>query len=241
MTAKADVQSANTVGFNTITVEAGKWYMIGTQFKGIGEASGEIAINDLVKLSNVPASTFSKRTTDAPQIQFWNGTTYAYYYYISDASSQTEPVWATGKTKATAKFPLGKGFWFKAPPSVDTGATMTFAGEVMLDATSIDIDIGTTEWVMISNPFPTELTWDMITTSGVQPSTFSKRTTEAPQMQVWTGDTYKYYYYISDASGQSEPVWASGKTKASGVAAAIGGAFWVKSSTAGKLTISLNK
>ena len=194
-----------------------------------------------MKLSGVAGVPFSQRTTSAAQIQYWTGSGYAYFYYISDATGQSGDCWASGKSLATRKIPVGAGFWFKTPETISSGATASFAGAVISSDAAKDIDVGGTQWVMVSNPFPVPLTGNMITTSGLVASTFAKRTTDAPQMQVWTGAGYKYYYYISDATGQTEDCWASGKTRVTtAVLADVGQAFWVKSSTAGKLSFNIN-
>ena len=215
--------------------------MVVAQFKTTGAETDEIAINDLVKLTNVTPGTFSTRTTAAPHIQVWNGTGYTHYFYISDATGgEASGCWARTKAKATEKISLGKGFWFSAP-SVEDGAVATFAGEVKSDANTKEIAIGNTEFVIVGNPFPVDLTFEKMTTKGLIPGTFSTRTTTAPHMQVWNGTGYTHYFYISDATGGSASgSWARTKAAATGVFAKVGEGFWIQSASEGSITISLD-
>lgn len=214
--------------------------MVVAQFKTTGSSTDKIAINDLVKLTNVTPGTFSTRNTTAPHIQVWNGTGYTHFFYISDATGgDASGCWARTKAKATETIDLGKGFWFSAPV-VEDGAVATFAGEVKSDANTKEIAIGDTEFVIVGNPFPTDLTFEMMTTKDLVPATFSARNTDAPHMQVWNGTGYTHYFYISDATGgDASGAWARTKAKATGVFARVGEAFWIQSASQGSITISI--
>ena len=224
---------SGTVGYSTTSIEAGKFYMIATQFQGVNGTAGTIAINDLVKLTNVTPGTFSTRTTTAPHIQVWNGSGYKHYYYISDATladSTKGNAWASARSATTDTIELGKAFWFTAI-SVESDADP-----------SKSVSVGDSAFVMVGNPFPTALTFDMLTTTGITPGTFATRTTAAPHIQVWNGTGYKHYYYISDATlpdSTKGNAWAAARSAATGTLAEVGQGFWVQSATAGTLTMTL--
>ena len=54
----------------------------------------------------------------------------------------------------------------------------------------------------------------MLVPNGVVAVPYSKRTTEALQLQVWTGSNYTFYYYLSDAYDEAADAekegWANG-------------------------------
>ena len=213
--------------------------MIGTQFKGVGESTDVIPISKLCAVSGVEAAPFASRNNGL-QLQVYNGSGYTIYYYISDATGATGPCWANTRRPVadTVTLPLGSAFWLKTPLSVSENASVTVAGEVKTDAKTVTTSVGNSEWTQVANPFPTDLTVDMISTEGLTPATFATRNS-GPQIQVYTGSGYTIYYYISDATGATGPCWANTRRPASGTIAAAGKGFWVKSSTAGSLTFTL--
>ena len=234
------IESANTVGYNTTSVAADSWYMVATQFKGVGQTTDVMPVNQLCGVSGIDAVTFANRNNGL-QIQVYNGTGYTIYYYISDATGATGPVWANTRRPVadTVTIPLGSAFWLKTPATVGADASVTVAGEVKTDAKTKTIDVGASEWTQVANPFPTDLTIEMITTTGLTPATFATRNS-GPQIQVYNGSGYTIYYYISDATGATGPVWANTRRPSTGKIANAGQGFWVKSSSAGSLTFTMD-
>ena len=120
--ALAQVESANTVGYTTINLTAGKWYMIGIQFQDIG--GGNIKLDDLISFTGVTASTWEDQEDDAAQIQYFNGVGYDIFYYISDAyayGTETElgkDCWALDGVQTNGdSIPVGGSFWLLSKQS----------------------------------------------------------------------------------------------------------------------------
>ena len=237
------VESANTVGYSDVSVAAGTFIMIGAQFTKVGAQN--IPIGDLIQGDFAPA-TYSKRLTEAPQIQILNaaGTGYTTYYYLSDAEDDEENEvlgWAdgVGDLVTTINLNPGDAVWFKAI----TATNLKLKGEVISGNTKA-ITVTTTkadQFSMIANPFPTTLDINDITWSGLTPSTYSKRLTEAPQIQVLNaaGTGYTTYYYINDAEDENEDEvtgWADGVGDLAETAIGVGKGFWLKLPTAGTVT-----
>lgn len=242
-TATADISSANTVGFQTINLVEGKWYMVVPQFVKTGATEGEtFNALDVMTFSGLNAGTYSTRDAAAPQIQVHRSTDNGYdkYYYISDARKAgvtgTVTAWAPARAAVdevtVKKF---KGFWFKAT-GVSDGATITVAGEVRDLSKPITITVGAEgSWQMISNPFPCDLNIENMTVDGLTAGTYSTRDAVAPQMQVHrpSDNGYDKYYYISDArqAGVTGTVTAWAPARAAVVSGKIcdaGKGFWFK-------------
>ena len=251
LVAMADGVESGVVGYTTMsladTTNEGKYYIAGCQFSDTTTAGEDIPVRKLCTLADVTPGTYRTRNTDAPQLQLWTGNGYTTYYYISDANlvaGGSGTAWASGRNEApdSAKFTIGNAFWLYLPKGTVTGSgSATFAGSVNLELLSKTFDVGNTEYIMMLNPYPVDLTFDMITTQGLTPRTYRNRNTDAPQIQVWTGAGYNTFYYISDATladSTKGTAWASGRNAATGVVAGVGCGFWVKSATTGTITIS---
>ena len=237
----ADGVESGIVGYNTISIAANSWYLIGTQFKDVTSETDAIPINKLCSVNGVEAGTFANRN-DALQMQVYNGTGYTTYYYISDATGATGPCWTNTRRALadTVTLPLGSAFWMKTPVTVQDGANVLVAGGVKMDATTKDVSVGASEWTQVANPFPVELTLGSLTTSGLTAGTFANRN-NAPQIQVYNGVGYTTYYYISDATGATGNTWTNTRRALADttVLASVGQGFWVKSSVVGTLTFAL--
>ena len=239
MTANADVSSANTVGFQTINLVEGKWYMVVPQFVKTGATEGDtFNALDVLSFNGLNAGTFNTRETKAPQIHVHRSTDNGYdkYYLISDSKSAGQNVtsWATGRAAESAiTVKKYKGFWFKAL-NISDGATLTVAGEVRDLSKPVVVTVGTEGvWQMISNPFPCALNVENISVDGMTPGTFATRDEVAPQMQVHrpSDNGYDKFYYISDSkdAGKNVTSWTSGRAAMlTGKICDAGKAFWLK-------------
>ena len=254
------VESANVVGYQTVNVKAGQWYMVAAQFQGCAETTAQVALPDLITTTCTPGASgdFSDPTwNNAPAIQILNeeGTGYKYYFYINDAGidgSDSDPWSATGWASlddgllTNVKVNLAKGFWFKAM----TDGTITCSGQVCA-ADSFERAIPAGQWEIVSNPFPTAIGLADVVTTGFTPGAsgdFSDPTwNNAPAIQILNneGTGYKYYFYINDAGidgSDSDPWSATGWASlddgllTTGTQLGVGQAFWINSKTAGTLT-----
>ena len=245
MVACADVESSNIVGYTSKAVEANKFIMVGVQFNKAGGAVGSIDMNDLIKLSpEITPGAFETDFVGAPEIQVFNGTAYDMYYYISDATDDSdEPLgyncWADGdgyQLKEADKLNLGKGFWFR---SAQTG-TITVLGEVKAEADAV-VSFPANNFDIIANPFPKAFSFANVTTTGITPGAFETDFVGAPEIQVFNGTAYDMYYYISDATdAEDNPVgydcWADGDGYIlEGNQVERGASFWIKANAAGTM------
>ena len=234
----AELASANIVGYTTTPIEGNKWYMIAPSFEDVGSA--EATTVDLIKtlsISGVTVETWSNRA-NATQIQVFNPATggYTLYYYTVNAGVTG---WRRSPSVATElPIKVGTGVWLKVM-SAESGANVTFAGQVRAAETTVVKfgDEGT--WTMVSNPYPTPLTQGKLVTTGITAQTWSNRAS-ASQLQVFNPASggYSIYYYTSGVGGNC---WRNSPSapSADAVICPAGASFWVKSSAEGTLTFSL--
>ena len=225
------------MGYNTIGLEANKWYLVAPQFKDVAAETETIDLLSNMTITGIQPVLFADRANGS-QIQIYNPASsgYTIYYYISDSKNGT--AWARTKNNVPTTMPitLGEGFWLKVG-TTDASASLSVKGSVKAE-TEKSVNIGADgEWQILCNPYPMALTWDNIVTSGIVAAPFADRATQCTQIQVFNAAAqgYTIYYYISDSKNGT--AWARTKNNvASGTLAEIGQAFWVKSPTAGTLT-----
>ena len=229
------MESANTVGYATTPTQiAANKFTLGTvSFEGLGE-DGVVCISNLLK-TTAALGGYDTMLTDAPQLQVWTGNGYALYYYINDAGdNMDESGWADGSGYiAAGTVACGTGYWYKAPGEA---STFTLPGQV-LDAATVTKNITANHFDLIGNPYPTNLRLTEIS-STFKPGVYDTMLTDAPQLQVWTGNGYALYYLINDAGdNMDETGWADGSGYiATGVVADPTKGMWIKSPEAGSIT-----
>ena len=237
------IESANVVGYNTQAVQGDKLYCIGLQFADVGVA-GDLASIAKLSTSGVTPGAYDTMGTDAPCIMIYNGVGYDYFYYISDAydaDGNEVTAWADNNgDEATTQKALGTGCWLRIPAGKATDGSVTESGEVNdADTSTINIANGLT---LASSPYPVALNMAKVTTSGLVAGAYDTMGTEAPCIMTYNGVGYNYYYYISDAydaDGNEVTAWADNNGDAvTGEITAVGEAFWVRSGSAGTLTIA---
>ena len=240
--ADGGIESANTVGYSTQAVQGDKLYCIGLQFSDVGAT-------DLASIANLATSgitpgVYDTMETDAPCIMIYNGVGYNRYYYISDAydaNGDEVTAWADpGGDVAADQKSLGTGCWLRIPAGKATAGTVTASGEVSTaDTSTINIANGLT---LACNPFPVALNMTKVTTSGLVAGVYDTMETDAPCIMIYNGVGYNRYYYISDAydaDSNEVTAWADpGGDAVTSDIAAVGEAFWVRSGSAGTLTIA---
>ena len=132
--ATAEIESANTVGYTSMDVAAGRYYLVGTQFDKAGTTSaGSIDMNDLIKLSPTLApGLYSNDFATAPQISVLNAAGgYTTYYYISDGTDDNDVdlganAWCDvdGYELSGSQIDAGVSFWIYSPT---TTGSVTFS------------------------------------------------------------------------------------------------------------------
>ncbi len=251
--ATAEIESANTVGYATKTVEAGKFYLISVQFNDAADAvKGSIDMNSLIKLSaSITPGTYDASFAGAPEIQVLNaaGTGYNKYYYISDATDDNDDplgynCWADTdgyELKNADKLVMGKGFWFKSA----LAGTITVSGEVKAEASAV-VEFPENAFFIMSNPFPKDFSFADVTTTGVTPGTYDASFAGASEIQVLNAAAtgYDKYYYISDATDSNDdPVGYNCWSDTDGYIldgnqVSAGASFWIKANGAGTMGFS---
>ena len=240
------------VGYTTKTVEAGKYYLVGTQFDETGTTTaGRTDMNKLISLSStLTPGLYDDDFATAPQIQVQKPAGgYNTYYYISDGTDDNDDelgydAWCDVdgyELTDTMKLVLGKGFWFYSPT---TGGTITTAGQVF-EAKSKTIEFPADMFTIICNPYPTAVALQSLTTS-TTPGLYDDDFATAPQIQVQkpTGG-YNTYYYISDGTDDNDDelgynAWCDvDGYELKGTQIDAGAAVWIKSPVTGSVTFSI--
>ena len=235
--ALADVESANIVGYNTVTLKPG-WNMLAVNFKNVANDNG-ININDLFPGGGKTDTVFTpgSGSDSADYVQVWDATEGKYTTYLlykkAKGTSDANYWWTDSSGVVSDKaFKNGDAFWFYKRGEKDV--TANISGEVFLDAVKdIAIKPG---WNMIGSFFPagwklndeyyTPTYWQ---SSGAVPGSGSD---SADYIQVWdaAGEKYTTYLLYKKAKGTSEAnyTWtdANGATFTGDILSAGKGAWY---------------
>ena len=251
------LESANVVGYNTTTVAADQFYMIGVQLADVGSTIETADFNTFLSTTCTPG-TYGDGSdgwkASAPMIQVLqpNGKFYDFYYYINDADDGAGNYTATGwvdsegfNIDSSAAQTLSKGFWFKSV----TGGTLTCAGQVSAIG-SFGREVPGGQFEIVANPYPVALNLNAPVSSGFVPGTYGDGSGDwkanSPMIQVLqdNGKFYDFYYYINDADdGTGNYVateWVDSEGfNLTGTQVPAGQAFWIMSASAGTFTFDL--
>lgn len=254
----ADIESANTVGFTTKSITPDQYYLIGTQFQGVG-ADAQIEMSKLLVLSNIQSVGFDDMIEQGAEILVFDGVGYNHYYYINDAyDSSDNPVegeyWADidgYMVTASDVFTLGQGFWLKVPaaacgenPGVTAAGEVTSASDYQLEL------VGSSDgaYSILSNPYPVEAALADITTTGLTAVGFDDMLDIGNELMIYDGVGYNHYYYINDAYDSNDnpvdgEVWADidGYEVTDSDKIPVGESFWFRARQNGSLKFSLKK
>lgn len=246
-----EIQSDNTVGYTSKAVEAGKFYLIGTQFDKTGTTSaGSVDMNDLLSLSStITPGLYDDDFATAPKVSVLNAAGgYTTYYYISDGTDDADvelgyDCWCDVdgyELDEAAKFSLGKGFWFNSP----VNGTITTAGQIS-DMTSVTLSFDADKNAILCNPYPVAVALQSLTTDAT-PGLYDDDFVTAPKISILNAaGGYTSYYYISDGTDDNDEylnynAWCDvDGYELSGVQIEAGAAFWMYSPAAGSVTFTL--
>ena len=146
--AEGEIESANVVGYSTVTFAAGDRYVIcGIPFDNTLDAEG-LSIQDLVPDPLNNGWTGGLNANSADCIQFWAGGQYAtLYLYNSTLTASTfvarrgkwinpgtvpDASWGTKSQISELKLKPGMSFWIRRAPGTETNAkTVTLSGQVV--------------------------------------------------------------------------------------------------------------
>ena len=195
LSAFADVESANVVGYTGASINGGVFYMIANAFDATTGNGAGIAIKDLVT-GEIPYGA-------EMQVRLPSGG-YDIYKYIAEAYDEElddfVPGWADGGDNlATAMIAPGAAFWFKT----DSACNVTIAGQVLSDA-SKTVGVNAGIFSMIGNAYPADVNPNKVTWTGLS---------YGDEMQVrLDAGGYDIYKYIAEAYDEElddfVPGWA---------------------------------
>ena len=229
------IESANTVGYNTVpSISGGQYVALGVQFESC--AGGAIAVKDLVTVAN---PTGSGAMGAADQIWRWNTATAAwtkYFYYSSRGVKRW--VVSTDTTKETTDtVPAGETVFF-CRSGGETSLTLAGAVKEMTGASSVSVTGG--QLAFMANPWPTPVSianFNSNYSSGTP--TGSGNMGAADQIWRWNRETStwtKYFYY--SARGVTRWVVSTDNTTATTDTIPAGEGFFFQRS-GGAATISI--
>ena len=221
------IESANTVGYQTISVEQGSWALLGAQFEGTDALP--MAVNDFVKGTFVPTDDLGT----APVLQTWDGTGLVSFYYCNEDMTLDTDGWAddTGTLVDFTVSP-GQGFWFRDD---NEDCEITISGQV--GVTGAEVDVVADQWNLCANPYPTILLvngnnvdWgDLVPTDDLG---------TAPVLQVWDGTGLVSYYYCNEDMTLEGDGWADDTGSLVDLEIPAGVGFWLYPNADTTLTFS---
>ncbi len=238
--ADGEIESANIVGYNTISVSAGTMTALGVQFN---DAATEktIAVKDLLTVATpVGGNTIG---TTADQIWVWDvaNTTWVKYFYRVQRG--TVYGWCKeGETAETADIlNNGDGFFFKRDGS-STSTTVTLSGAVNKTDSSITYTATAGTMTYVAYPWPSEIAVTDLLTVAV-PVGGNTIGTTADQIWVWDVNNtvwVKYFYRVQRGTVYG---WCKeGETAATADTIPVGACFFFKrDGSSSTTTITFNK
>ena len=141
------------VGYNTVTIKAGKFNMFALNFENVANSEG-ISIQDLIP--GTTAGLKAGNATTGDEIQVYDPLSggykkfYLQYVTFPPAAMVNNYKWMDGSSPATYKFKNGDAFWYRSQGSEDV--TVSFSGGVSLtESQTVNIVKG---FNMIGSAFP---------------------------------------------------------------------------------------
>jgi len=189
VSAYAQVESANIVGYTTVPTLAGTYTMIGGQFEGVG--GGGMPIQS-IKGSFVGGAGVA----DSDNLLVWANGAYKYYFFgnwsgVWGAEYDNLWYWENDDANPTEDLLMpGQGLWFLSRSG--SAGTATFAGQVKLNSTNLSVLANT--YTLFSNPYPVELSINSanFTVSSAQGGA---GVADSDNLLVWSNGVYKYYFF----------------------------------------------
>ncbi len=186
------IESANTVGYQNVTVKANDMTMIGIQFTDTGSADG-ISINSIK--GDFTAGLSSGESDNLIVWDAVKGYT-SYFYYVGEEPDEAyDYKWyevGNEEEPTVDKIAPGQGMWYVR---LGTATDITFAGEVLGSDKSIPVKAN--DMTMFCSPYPTATSIQNI---DVANPTAGLSSGESDNLIVW--DAVKgytsYFYYVGE-------------------------------------------
>lgn len=215
--ARAEV-SSDVVGYATMELEAGKWYLIGTPFSDC--ADGDIKLNDHL------VSGFNQG--DVLQIFNPGESKYKTYYFKTGLSGDQTSGWCTSAFSTTpADVTLDPGA--AAFVNIKTATTVTVAGKVQLTKAFSFGAEGGNAWNQVVSPACSDTQLNDLVWTGLA---------AGDTIQLFVPDSSKYTtYYFKTGLGADQTVsgWCASafSTKLADVTVKVGEAFFINKKSTG--------
>ena len=224
------IESANTVGYQSMDLTAGKQVMKGAMFISVGEAS--LSLQDIRMDADTPAD-------GGTRIWWWNKDTrkYTSAYWCPSYNADGDPIDAQGNVVASeAKaalvwgdeltwvaiektFAPGEGFWIQ-PDSGAPSPVVSIAGELATTDTTIEyisVNLTAGKQVQFTQPMPVgSFSLQTVKLAGAPADGGSR-------VWWWNKDTRKYTnaYWCPSYNADGDPIDANGNVVASEAQAAL--------------------
>jgi hypothetical protein len=231
------LESANTVGYTSVTAKKDAWLLTAVQFEGVD--GNDVLLSNLVS-GNYAAVDWDENDAEmlfldtAPTIMIPKAEGgYSNFYYIN---YEGETFWfdfdAGGPDEGTPVV-AGTGIWFRQSGE---DCPVTFAGQVVMDS-SVPVDMTKNLWTLVSNPYPMAFGVSEVNYNGLVGIDWDDNDAEmlfldaAPTIMVPKAEGgYSNFYYINyegdsfwfdfDAGGPDE-----------GAVVPVGSGFWFRAAT----------
>ncbi len=213
MSAVAQVESQNIVGYSTITIQR-DYTLLALSFDKVG--SGDMTINEAFPYQ--PGAMKSGGLNTSDQILTRNPSTGAYTTYrLRDTSTPVSNSWCSSATTvATNQLPSGTPAWYfsRLVPSTTNQVTINVAGQVANDATRNNtIKSG---YNLFANPYPVDISLNGAGGIGYQAGMTSGGLNTSDQILVRNPSTGAYTTYrLRDTATPANSWCASGTTPTS--------------------------
>ena len=245
------IESANVVGYNTDSVQRGKFLIKAAQFNDV--ASGDIAVDKVYSgFTGVDFDEDLNFQITAPQILVQDSEgNYVSYYFLNDAYIEADGSTCKGWADSNGNYAgltmtPGLSFWVKDPM---TDVTTTTSGAVS-DDDSVTVEIAANQYTLVGNAFPIAVTLNgsQMTSPDIKGVDFDEDLnfqSSAPQILVQDSDgNYVSYYYLNDAYVEADDSTTKGWSDSNGNyitdTIAVGKGFWIKS-ISGAMTLVFKK
>jgi hypothetical protein len=229
MSAVAQVESANIVGYNNVILNPGMNY-IGVNFQDINALTNGISLDVLFPGSDTNYNRGVSATT-GDSVMVWTGSGYnTYWLYFSGTKSMNNLWVANATTPAPIKLKNGDGVWFNRKGA--TSITATVAGQVPWDAAKtyqIQTGMNAIGGFFAANFDLNNCGIDWATYVDVDGKTASKgvSATTGDSVMVWTGSGYNtYWLYFSGTKSMNNKWVANATTPAPTDIIPIGRGVW---------------
>ena len=210
--AMAQVQSANTVGYQEITLYPGM-NMVSINFAKVGDNTGMTL--DEIFPGTTQGLTAYRNDGAADYVMVWDSSTQTYpnkyFLYVSRQANDPEKdyTWrVTASAAATQKFKSGTAFWFFKRG--DASVTLKVSGEVEYSTTTAPTITINPGYNMINAPFADVLDLNRLGTAYWKTSgaVAYRNDGAADYVMVWDGSTQtypsKYFLYVSRQENDAE-------------------------------------